>query len=418
MRKIGFGKNQVVANVGMLFSGNLLAMVIPFFLAPIITRLYTPADFGSFELFAKILAFFSVVATFRYELAMVLPKKEEKSILLGHIALRYALVFVIILLVLGWSLAGKVAELFNNPSLEGLLPWLGLAVLITAVYAIVLQYGVRTEQFKLLARLKVYATGSNQGAKVLLGYLNPGPLSLVLGHIIGLFVPLLFIKRWFSKVFASFGLKPGAAHRKLAKTYAEFPKANMPHALYDEAEKMLLLLLISYFYGDVRLGLFAFGLRYLRIPVQLLGASIGQVLLPRFAKKINNQEQIRSEIWKLLVTLLIIGLFPFGVLFFYGDAIFSWVLGENWAEAGLYAAIISPWLFINFLASPVSFIPSLKKKQSAFFVLSVVGGILTLAAVFYAAHVGVEFETLLWILSLFMSATMLVKLLWILGLSK
>ena len=50
--------------------------------------------------------------------------------------------------------------------------------------------------------------------------------------------------------------------------------------------------------------------------------------------------------------LLYIGLIPLGVIAIWGESIFHFVFGSSWGEAGIYAAILSPWLFIGFINPP------------------------------------------------------------------
>ena len=50
-------------------------------------------------------------------------------------------------------------------------------------------------------------------------------------------------------------------------------------------------------------------------------------------------------------------------MFFFAPPIFAFIFGAEWEMAGEIAAIISPWLFLNFIASPVSCITILMNKQ-------------------------------------------------------
>ena len=47
----------------------------------------------------------------------------------------------------------------------------------------------------------------------------------------------------------------------------------------------------------------------------------------------------------------------------FAPEIFGFIFGEKWIEAGRYAQIILPWIFMVSLVMPLSFIPDLYKKQ-------------------------------------------------------
>ena len=68
--------SKIQKNIATLVTGTMIAQAIPIAISPILTRLYTPAEFGSFALYMSIVSILVVIATARYELAIVLPKKK------------------------------------------------------------------------------------------------------------------------------------------------------------------------------------------------------------------------------------------------------------------------------------------------------------------------------------------------------
>ena len=73
-------KSEFNKNVITLMTGTTIAQAIPIAISPILTRLYTPQDFGVFAFFLAITAIFGSIANARYELAIMLPKKDEDAI--------------------------------------------------------------------------------------------------------------------------------------------------------------------------------------------------------------------------------------------------------------------------------------------------------------------------------------------------
>jgi O-antigen/teichoic acid export membrane protein len=73
-------KSEFSRNVLTLMTGTTIAQAIPIAISPILTRIYTPEDFGVFALYMSVVSIVSVVATGRYELAIMLPKKDEDAI--------------------------------------------------------------------------------------------------------------------------------------------------------------------------------------------------------------------------------------------------------------------------------------------------------------------------------------------------
>ncbi|MDP4274087.1 MAG: hypothetical protein Q8907_07400, partial [Bacteroidota bacterium] len=71
--------SEFFRNIITLFSGNVVAQIIPLLAYPVLTRLYQPSDFGTLALFTSIVGILSVMATGRYELSVILPKRDEDA---------------------------------------------------------------------------------------------------------------------------------------------------------------------------------------------------------------------------------------------------------------------------------------------------------------------------------------------------
>ena len=62
-----------------LVSGTAFAQIITILASPILTRLYSPEAFGFLAIFISITSIVGVIACMRYELAIMLPKSDEKA---------------------------------------------------------------------------------------------------------------------------------------------------------------------------------------------------------------------------------------------------------------------------------------------------------------------------------------------------
>lgn len=391
-----YWQSDFTKNVMVMFSGNGLALVLPFLLAPFITRIYTPADFAGYELFARLLELVLVISAFRYEFAIVLPKREYEAIgilklclvLLFGVSVLSALIFI--------PFRNKIGIALENDNIADLLYWLPPAVFFTGALVIIGQYVARIGMFRVLAFNKILASGGNHGSKYLIGLGMPNGLGLVLGHLIGILMPLLAffgvqrLKRLFREVWSN-----TADLKALASKYREFPLMNGTHSLFDQGQTTVLLFVISIYHGELALGLFAFTFRYLKIPVQVFGSSLSQVLIPRLAQNINEGIPIRSKVLRIILSLSAIGILPFAVLMIFGPAIFGFVFSEEWREAGVYAQVMAPWFLLNFIASPISMLPSLLGKQRTFLIINAIGSVLIVVAAFFFSYYGFGFITVL-----------------------
>ena len=77
-------KSEFTRKVLTLMTGTTIAQAIHIAISPILTRIYTPKDFGVYALFTAITAIFGSIANGLYELAIMLFKKIKMLYLLHN----------------------------------------------------------------------------------------------------------------------------------------------------------------------------------------------------------------------------------------------------------------------------------------------------------------------------------------------
>ena len=120
----------------------------------------------------------------------------------------------------------------------------------------------------------------------------------------------------------------------------------------------------------------------LRLPIMIVGASMSQVFFNRISEYKKQSRRIYPIFKKLLITLTLLSIVPFTVIYLFGGEIFSFVFGNKWLLSGKLSEIMAPWLMINFILSPLSTIPLVFNKQKQFFILGLIASILQLGGFF------------------------------------
>jgi O-antigen/teichoic acid export membrane protein len=342
-----------------LFTGNSLAQLISLAAAPLLARLYTPQDFGVLALYLSAVALLSIVATGRYELAIVLSETQADARHLLAAALGLSLVFSVALLLAVWlwghALAARLGQV---PWVAWMLP---LSVALTALINSLSCWANRQQQYSPLAVNRVVQSGASAGASVGLAGLMQ-PTGLMVGNTLaqGLAATLLLVQTRAGLI------KPQRVERArlkaLLKRHINFPKVNLPHAVLDALQTSALLALLGAAYGSHALGGYAFALRMARTPLALLGASVGQVFQQRAAQLWNEGADLAPLARRTTQRLAVISL-PFIALMCAAPALFTWGFGPVWHEAGVYALILTPWMVLSFLTSPLSQLPLVVGQQ-------------------------------------------------------
>ncbi len=387
-------KSPFMRNFAVMLSGNGLSLVIPFLLAPFLTRLYSPEDFAGYELFVRFLLPLVAISSLRYEFAIILPRKAEDATGMMKVCLRIVYTVTILSAIVFIPFRHFWSDISNNAALSELLWWLPVGVFFSGFLMILNNFMMRETMFRSLSANKVWATSTNHVSKYLFGFKWTNPLGLVAGHVVGAIAPVLTLLTRKHIRGQLVKIRHNRSDLKLLmRQYREFPLFNAPHSFYDEANRAVLFLIISAYYGEVTLGLFAITMRYLRVPVQVFGTSLSQVFMPQLARDYNEHIDIRKRIKKIMLGNALVGIVPFSLIFFFGEEIFAFVFSAEWSQAGVYAQLIAPWLFFNFIISPVSMVPTIVTRQKTFFLVVIAATMSVLVLTGILSHLDYLFTT-------------------------
>jgi O-antigen/teichoic acid export membrane protein len=193
-------------------------------------------------------------------------------------------------------------------------------------------------------------------------------------------------------------VEPAANYIGLAWRYRDFAYYRSPQIVLNAASQSMPVLMLASFFGPAVAGFYTLGKMVLGLPTALIGQSVASVFYPRINDAVNRGENSYKLLLKATSVLAVVGLAPFGVVVFFGPWLFSFVFGEEWRTAGVYAQWLALWSYFGFMNRPsVGAIPVLS-LQGFFLAYEVVS--LGLRGVFLAVGFMV-FESALVAVALF-----------------
>lgn len=357
-------QSEFLKNVITLMSGTAIAQAIPVLISPILSRLYTPEDFGVLALFMSIAAVISVIATGRYELAIMLPEKKRDAYNVLALSLLFTFVVSVFTFILVVIFKKPVAIFFEEPGIEPWLYFLPVVVLFAGIFQAFNYWSTRHKTFKRNAAGRVSQSTVMSATNLGMGVAKAGSSGLILGYILGHVVAALVLG-WQTLIHLK-EIRKEITRKEIienAKKYKNFLKINTPHAFFDSLQNNGIIYLIMFFFSKLILGSYSFAFRILKAPVGLIGSAIYQVFYQKATEALKNGQQIQPMVRKVYRNLFLIGFPVFFLLFLFARPVFTFVFGEEWKISGEIAQILIPWLFLNFIASPVSCIAIIMNKQ-------------------------------------------------------
>jgi len=375
-------QSEFAKQVATLLTGSALAQTLPFIAEPFIARLYTASELGIITLFTSIAVMFSIVATGRYEFAIMLPKEKSKSINILFLSLLITVFVAIVSLIVTWLLNDWVCEVKQSDELGRFLWYVPISVLAVGVFNSFNHWANRNAYHQYMAASKISESGTTSGLNVLFGYLKLGSTGLIIAYLSGkLASTIAVIIPFFKKDKALFKEVNKTDMKSLAKQYKKFPTTNSLHAFTDMFFLSVLVFLISYYFGDDVTGYYGRTYKILLAPSILIGGVIGQVFFRKISIMKSNEERMMGFFKKVLALLFIIGLPIFVTLMLFGKEIFGLYLGENFKIAGVYAAILAPWIWLKFITGPLVMVPIVYNRLNASFLFGTLANLLLVGAV-------------------------------------
>lgn len=330
-----------------LLAGGALAQVLPLLLGPWLTRLYTPAQFGQYHLFAAVAANLAVVACARYEFALPIATDAREAALLRALGLRVLAAVTVLSLVaaLAWWAAAGARWALWLPAAVGVLGALSLASLLAT----------RAQRFRALALARVLQHGGGALLQALAGLWQAGVHGLIAAPIAaaGAAVAALGLPR---PDAGAAGAAIGAGElRAVARRHREFPLLNTPHAFMGALQDTLTMALIAATVGAGGAGMWGVAMRYLKAPAALIGGALSQALYPQLAAQGPGvTAAARALVRRAMATLALLAAPLVLALWLWAPAAFAWVFGEPWREAGDLAQALALYIGVHFVASPLA----------------------------------------------------------------
>jgi O-antigen/teichoic acid export membrane protein len=396
-------KSEFNKNVITLMTGTTIAQAIPIAISPILTRLYTPQDFGVFAFFLAITAIFGSIANARYELAIMLPKKDEDAINIFALGFIISTIISFLILVLVVLFNEYFVKLLGNKEIGIWFYFLPITVFLSGLWNNLSYFNNRKKQYKDLAKATIIKSIVIAIVQLSIGFIKGGAAGLISGQIVSQFfanTKLLsnIVKNKFLVSRISI-----AKIREAAKRYINFPKFSIWAVLANTLSHNMTSILISAFYSITTLGFYSLVQRLLGIPSAIIAQSIGQVFFQQGMEEKRKTGTAIKTFNKTIKKLIIIGVPSFGVLFFIAEDLFAFIFGEEWRITGIYAQIVIPLFFIRFICSPVSLIVAIFENQKIGLCTNLILLLSATGLLLYSSFNSFEFDKFLYLFSTVLS---------------
>ncbi|PAD40393.1 lipopolysaccharide biosynthesis protein [Terribacillus sp. 7520-G] len=388
-------RNAFLKSVLLISGSTVIAQAINFLLSPVITRLYTPEDYGALSIFTSIIGIIATFSSLRYEMTIPISKNDNIALNMFLLSIITLLGMTFFTLLLTFILSRETYLLLG---IEVLYPYkwtIPVGMFLIGFYNILVQWLYRTRQFSIVAQTKLTQSLLQNTVKIILGVLKVGQIGLIIGKIIESSAGII-------SLIKNLTIRD-APRRKVnlklilagAKRYRNFPLISTPSQFLNVASLYSPVFLLTFLYGSSVTGYYALANTMINLPFNLIGKSVGDVFYSEAAHLgSSNAKKLKKLSNKLLKKLFYIGIFPAVLVVLLGPSVFQIVFGENWLDAGMFARLIVISVFFRFIFLPISRIFEVFEKQKDAFILDTIRTILIIIVFTLAANINLtSFET-------------------------
>ena len=381
---------DISKNISILVVGTFMAQLIPVLLQSVLRRVYPAEVFGVYEVFISITGMLMVIAALRYEMAVVLPDKRGDAVNLVFTGLFASLLFNTLLFFTINLFRENILSFLNlEPQYGYMLNYLPFAIFFFSSYQVFNYFLVRHKSYTAVSVNKISRRVSEGALQVGLGLGGRFGTGLIWGNIIG--HATTFITGWFQMLRAGFSLRLFSLKRQwqLAIRYREFPLVNLIPALLNSICMHLPLILVMKFFDLETTAHFGLARQVLVLPSSIITLSISQVLLQTISEKSRANQNIFSDLKRIVVLLFIPAVAMTVLIFLWAPPLFALYAGSEYFISGIYAQIIVPGAALKLMVVPVSSVFIALKKIKLFSIWQA-GYFLMISSLFFMENLQIE----------------------------
>jgi lipopolysaccharide exporter len=398
-------ENTYLRQIITLMSGALFAQAIMLLSIPILTRIYTPSEFGIYSLFVSVITIVGNISSLKYEQAIMLPKNDKDANALLFLSFIFTIITSIISFLIVIIFYPIILNYFNNNiTLVYLLP---IGILFIGILQILNAYNSRNQFYKTMSKARVFNALNISFIQVSTRYFGNFN-GLVLGKLIADFINILYIINYHIKrnTIQLRNISKRRTRLNINK-YHHFPKFQTPTVFLNSISQNIPILLLGYLYSAEAAGFYALTIRVLQAPINLIGASTREVFYQKASKMHANKENFFNLYYKTTINLFKLFLIPLLLISIFGEEIYSTIFGEKWASSGIYSQILIYWFLFLFINSPSIMSFSILNLQKNQMYIEIISAIFRFSSIILGFYI---FNSVIYSLIFFMVSSVLVNL--------
>lgn len=386
-RKMATGPTRTGALVRAAAGVSLLALTGQLMLVaaiPILTRLYSPEDFGIFTIYLSVVNILGAIAGLRFSTSLYVVQDRAHALVALKLTLLAVCTTASVVLAAGYLLSDVIPERLRH--LAYLIP-VGMAAV--GVADAMNCWCLRFNHIRDFGMGRLILPTTMALLQVGFGLARLGDDAMVQAHILSQAVLIAFLcirlLKWDDiRRMAQASWESVAA---TARREYKFPLFELPSALAGFAIINLPAIFIGSLFGTAFAGHYGVAARLVTGPVSLIALPLSNVFVAEASKGFDRQHLLGTACGLLVVASGLIALPVLGLGFVAPHVVVP-LLGASWMPTGQIVAALALMCAAQSLSTPIQEVPTLFRRQELRLLVDLVRALLVFAPLLIGAHLG------------------------------
>ncbi|HCY6688413.1 TPA: type 8 capsular polysaccharide synthesis protein Cap8K [Staphylococcus aureus] len=347
--------NKFIGDSFLMILSSGIAQVILIITTPIITRLYSPTEFGEFTIFSNIAMILIPIINARYDLLIVNTKNDRSANILSQISFLISLLILLILI----PIFAISAWLYSNFILDFI--FIIIMLFLVSLTNIFTNYLNKERKYKVLSLINVFRAGSMALLQIIFGLLALGSLGLIIGfslsYIAGITLGYKTFKKHFNIVRDKEETKALFLENKNQLVYST------PSILLNSLSFSVVVFFIGILYTNTEVGIYGMAIRVLGIPVTIISLGLSKIFMQQANDYYIEYGNFRNLLLKFSSILVIVSIILYVPLYLFSEELVNILLGHSWVDAITVIKIVIPLFVIRLIVSTISLSVIVLQKQ-------------------------------------------------------
>ncbi|MCE5153792.1 oligosaccharide flippase family protein [Staphylococcus hyicus] len=382
MKQNKFFKDSIIM---VLSSG--IAQLLLIGTIPIISRLYSPSEFGEFTIFSNIAMVLIPIINARYDLLIINAKNYKQANILSQISFMISLFILLALLPLA------IIYLIVRPEYLIEIIFLIIMLLLVSLTNIFTNYLNRERKYNTLSLINIFRALFMVVLQILFGFLNFGSMGLIIGFAFSYIAGITFGFKVFKNHFRYVASLP--ANLVLFKKYKNQLLFSTPSIFLNSLSFTVVVFFIGILFSNHEVGLYGMAIKILGVPITILSLGLSKIFMQKANDHYIAYGSFRTLLIKFSLILVIISIVVYVPFYIINDNLIVRILGSEWIDTVFIMKIIIPLFFIRLIVSTISLTVIVFEKQHIELMLQACFLIVTVITFFIAKSMSLNLESFL-----------------------